>query len=62
MDLTIVKDLLVKYVPIALTVIGAFATIATVTPNKADDRIVQWLLDVVNFLGGNVGKAKNKED
>ena len=40
-------------------IIGAFAIIATMTPNKADDKIVQFILDAVNFLGGNLGKAKN---
>ena len=44
----------------ATSVIGSAAVIATLTPNKSDDRIVQWLLDIVNFIGANVGKAKNK--
>jgi len=42
-----------------LQVIGAFAVVATMTPNKTDDKIVQLILDGVNFLGGNLGKAKN---
>ncbi len=42
-----------------LQIIGGFAVIATLTPNKADDKIAQIVLDVVNFLGGNLGKAKN---
>jgi len=40
-------------------VVGVLAAIATVTPNKSDDKIVQWLLDLVNAGGGNIGKAKN---
>ena len=40
-------------------VIGIFALIATLTPNKADDKIVQWILDLVNFFAANIGKAKN---
>jgi len=43
----------------ALAIVGAFAIIATSTPNKSDDRIVQGILDVMNFLGANMGKAKN---
>ncbi len=43
-----------------LQIIGAFAIIATWTVNKSDDKIVQFLLDVVNFLGANLGNAKNK--
>ena len=42
-------------------IIGAFAVIATLTKNKSDDKIVQMLLDVVNFLGGNLGKSKNND-
>ena len=40
-------------------IVGGFAVIASMTPNKSDDRIVQKILDVVNFLGANFGKAKN---
>ena len=43
----------------ATSVIGSAAIIATLTPNKSDDRIVQWLWDIINFVGANVGKAKN---
>ena len=50
------------YLQAGLAVIGAFAAIAAVTPNKSDDKIVQRLLDIVNALGLNVGKAKNKSE
>ena len=43
----------------ATSIIGSAAIIATLTPNKSDDRIVQWLWDIINFVGANVGKAKN---
>ena len=43
----------------AASIVGGFAVIASLTPNKSDDRIVQMILDVVNFLGANFGKAKN---
>ena len=42
-----------------LQIVGAFSLIATLTPNKVDDRIAQVLMDIVNFLGANIGKAKN---
>lgn len=48
-----------EYVQVILAVIGAFAAIAAITPNQADDAIVQKVLDIVNALGMNVGKAKN---
>lgn len=44
-----------------IQIIGAAAVVATMTPNKSDDKIVQFILDAVNFLGGNMGKAKNGE-
>ena len=41
------------------SIVGGFAVLASLTPNKSDDRIVQIILDFVNFLGANFGKAKN---
>ena len=49
------------HLPQLLEIIGAFAIIATLTPNKTDDKIVQTILNAVNFLGANMGKAKNSE-
>jgi len=43
-----------------LQVIGAFAILAAWTKNTSDEKIVQFLLDVVNFIGANLGNAKNK--
>ena len=54
-----ISEIITKYAPIALAVCGAFAALATLTPNKSDDRIVQLILDCINFFGGNIGKAKN---
>ncbi len=48
-----------EYLAIAASVVGAAAYLATLTPNKSDDRIVQIILDVINFLGANFGNAKN---
>ncbi len=44
----------------ALQIIGGFAIIARFTPNKSDDRIIQMILDTINFTGFNHGKAANK--
>ena len=57
-----VVALLSVYLPIITSVVGSFAMIATMTPNKVDDKIVQFLLDIVNFLGANVGNASNKDE
>ena len=40
-------------------IVGGFAVLASLTPNKSDDRIIQIILDIVNFIGANFGKAKN---
>ncbi len=56
------EDILAKiqeYLPIALQVIGAFAAIATVTKNKADNKVADFLLQAINFLGMNIGKSNN---
>ena len=51
-----------EYITIGLAVLGVASTIATMTPNKADDKAVQLLLDLVNVVGMNIGKAKNDKD
>ena len=62
MELQAILDQIVVWIPKVLAVIGAFATIATITPNKVDDKILQFLMDLVNFFGANFGKAKNKDN
>ncbi len=44
-----------------LSGVGFFALIATVTPNTADDKIAQKVLEAINFLGANLGKSANKD-
>ena len=50
-----------SFVGIALQAVGLFSLIATQTSNAADNVIADFLLRVVNFLGGNFGKAKNSQ-
>jgi hypothetical protein len=61
LDFQIVVDFLNQWIPTVVSVVGSFAVIATITPNKVDDKIAQFILDLVNFLGGNLGRAKNAE-
>jgi len=56
-----VSDFLVQWLPIITSAVGTFALVAIITPNKVDDKIGQFLMDVINFLGANFGKAKNTE-
>ena len=41
-------------------IVGVAAIIATLTPNRADDKYVQMIFDFVNFMGFNFGKAANR--
>jgi len=45
----------------ATSVVGSAAIVATLTPNKSDDKIIQKILGIINFIGANVGKAKNND-
>ena len=49
-----------EWFPVVASIIGTFALIATMTPNKVDNKIAQFLMDLINFFGGNIGKAENK--
>jgi hypothetical protein len=51
-----------EYYDVALAAVGLFAVIATKTPNKADNKIAQFVLDLINFFGANLGEAANKEE
>ena len=44
---------------ISLKLVGAFAVIATMTPNANDNKIADGLLKFINMIGGNFGNAKN---
>jgi len=56
-----VMDNYVSILSAVASIVGGFAVIASLTPNKSDDRIVQIILDIVNFLGANFGKASNNK-
>jgi len=47
--------------PIVTQIVTVAAMIAVMTPSKSDDRIVQFILDIINKLGLNIGKAKNAD-
>jgi hypothetical protein len=42
-------------------VVGVFAVIAALTPNRVDNKIAQHAMDVINFGGFNFNKAANRE-
>ena len=46
----------------ALTGIVTSATALTVlTPTRSDDKILDWILKILNFISGNFGKNTNKD-
>lgn len=51
-----------NYVSGIAGLISACAVLAALTPTKSDDRIVGWLLRIINVVGINVGRAKNADD
>jgi len=61
MDIANIIAKIMEYAPIVSAVIAVASAIAAITPSKSDDRIVQLVLDIVNKLGLNVGKATNKD-
>ncbi len=44
---------------IVTSVVGAFALLATLTPNETDNKVMDIVVKAVNFIGANFGKAKN---
>jgi hypothetical protein len=44
---------------IVVSVVGVAAIVATMTPNSSDNKAVDFILNIVNAIGGNVGNAKN---
>jgi len=48
-----------EYYDFALALVGAFAILATITANKTDNKIINFLLKLINAIGMNIGKAKN---
>ena len=48
-----------KWLPVVFQVVGAFSMIAAMTANETDDKVVNYILKAINFLGFNFGTAKN---
>ena len=42
-----------------LAAVGGTALVATQTPNKSTNKIVQAILNLINVVAGNWGKSKN---
>ena len=44
---------------IVVQIVGVASLVATLTPNEADNKAVDFVLNIVNMLGANGGKASN---
>ena len=49
----------VGYITLAVTVAAA---ITAVTPTKVDNVWLQKIMDLLNLIGFNIGRAQNKDD
>ena len=49
-----------NFFSIATQIIGVFAVIASMTPNEADNQILDKAARLINVFGFNFGKAKNE--
>jgi len=50
-----------KIFAIATAVLSAATVITAMTPTKADDKIIGFVLKLLNLLAGNIGKNKNAD-
>lgn len=55
-------DALPAWLVAITSVVTAATAVTALTPTKTDDKIVNAILRVLNFLAGNVGKNKNADD
>lgn len=44
------------------TVVTAATAITAITPTTRDDKVIWLILKVLNFLAGNFGRNRNKDD
>jgi hypothetical protein len=50
------------YFNIVTAVIALAAAITAITPSKVDNYWLQKIMDLLNLVGINIGKAKNLDD
>lgn len=44
---------------LVIQIVGVASLVATMTPNVSDNKAVDFVLNIINLLGANVGKSKN---
>ena len=59
--LTFITEL-VQYIAPVTALVTAATAITSITPTKSDDKIINIVLMILNFLAGNFLRNKNKDD
>lgn len=55
-------EFIASIVDILVHIVGVAAVVATLTPNESDNKAVDFILNLINMLGGNLGRASNDPD
>ena len=43
-------------------IVTACTAVTALTPTQSDDKIINFVLQILNLLSGNIGKNRNKDD
>jgi hypothetical protein len=46
-------------IEIIVQLVGVASLVATMTPNESDNKAMDFILNLINMLGANVGKSSN---
>ena len=49
----------VALVELLVQIVGVASLIASITPNESDNKVVNFILNIINLLAVNIGNAKN---
>ena len=49
----------VALLELVVQIVGVAALVATMTPNVSDNKAVDFVLNIINMLGANIGNSKN---
>ena len=48
-----------QIIELIVQIVGVASLVATLTPNESDNKAVDFILNIINMLGANIGRAKN---
>ena len=50
-----------QIIELIVQIVGVASLVATLTPNESDNKAVDFILNIINMLGANIGRAKNNQ-